>query len=264
LSDAQIAALAPLVIAPDSLPAHPDAIEPYCAGGYRVVAVDTDRGILRLDPAPVGRAAVSYGVSTPRYGSLRLGNAELLLIDTRTVRSLWRFDRASPTATMLGAAQRDWLLGRIRQSSADVLLIASSNTVSFANESGESAREKRDSWTGYEFERGLILDALTARGGPALFLTGDLHNQVLRRIGPQIWEAICGSWSNIAYCDIAGAARPVAGFPDAKLLWTGPATHPDCDWATGATIVATGHDGKVSLEFIDTAADRTVYEAEFG
>lgn len=264
LTSEQIAALAPLVISPNSVPRPPYDIAPYCAGAYRIVGVEIGRGIVRLDPAPVGRAEIRYGVSTPRYGSVRIGNAELLLIDVRTMRTLWRLDRADPAASMLGPVQRAWLLNRIRKSTAEVLLIASSNTVSFANEAGEGARAKRDSWTAYEYERGLILDALARRDGSALFLTGDLHNQAVRRLAPNIWEVICGAWSNIGFCDIAGAARPVEGYPGAELLWAGPATSPDCDWASGATIVETERGGGVSLEFIDTAADRTINAMRLG
>ena len=258
LDDGDTAALAPLAIWPDSLPEAPYAIAPDCAGTYRVVGIDRGRGIVRLDPAPIGTDTVSFGVSTPRFGSLRLGNAELLLIGTRTARGFWRLDRTDPGASMLGRRQRAWLLGRIRESTASVLFIASSSTVSFANEFGANAVNKRDSWTGYAHERGLILDALTARGGPAVFLTGDLHNTAVRRLSPHIHEVICGAWSNIGYCDIAGAARPVAGFPDAELLWTGPADAPDCEWATWSTIVETDRAGGVALDVIDLAADRSV------
>jgi hypothetical protein len=258
LDDDAVAALAPLAVWPESVPQKPWTIAPDCAGSYRVVGLDRVRGLVRLDPAPLGAAAVSFGVSTPRYGSLRLGNAELLLIDTRTARTFWTLDRDDPHAGMLGARQRAWLLGRIRASTASVLFVASSNTVSFANEVGANAINKRDSWTGYAFERGLILDALVARGGPAVFLTGDLHNTAVRRLNPHIHEIICGAWSNIGFCGIAGAARPVAGFPDAELLWAGPATSPDCDWATWSTIVETDRAGGVSLDVIDLAADRSV------
>lgn len=260
LDAGDIDALAPLAIWPDSQPVEPFDVAPAFAGNYRVVGVDTARGIVRLDPAPVGQGTIAFGVSTPRYGSLRIGNAELLLIDTRTSRSLWRLDRADPGASMLGARQRDWLLGRIRDSTADVLFIASSNTVGFANESGANALNKRDSWTGYHHERGLILDALVARGGAAVFLTGDLHNTAVRRFNPLIHEVISGAWSNIGFCDIAGAMRPVDGFPDAELLWAGPASGPDCEWASWSTILTTDRAGNVALEVIDIAADRTVRE----
>lgn len=244
LDEAQIAALAPLVVSPNSLPQPPWAIEPASAGAYLVAGVDTGRGLVRLDPAPLGNGRVAFGVSTPRYGSLRLGNAELLLLDTRTMRTMWR---------------RALLLGRIRHSTADVLLIASSVTVSFANEAGRDALAKRDSWTGYAHERGLILDALRARGVRAVFLTGDLHSTAVRRLAPGLHEVICGAWSNIGYHDIVGAARLVAGFPDAALLWHGPNTSPDADWASWSTFVETGRDGAVSLEIVDTVADRTVH-----
>ena len=63
---------------------------------------------------------------------------------------------------MLGAAQLEWLLGRIKMSTAETLLLVSSNTFTFSNGNSLS---RRDSWTGCKRERDHILQALAACDG---------------------------------------------------------------------------------------------------
>jgi hypothetical protein len=257
VDDESVSALAPLTIWPDSMPT--EAIEPECAGNYWITSIERGSKSVRFDAVPADAERVSFGVSTPRYGSHTIGNAEILLIDTRTSRTLWQLDRLDPSASMLGARQLAWLLHSIRQSTADVLFIASSNTVTFANEAGDGARLKRDSWTGYLYERGLIFDALLEREGRSVFLTGDLHNAAIRRLNQNIHEVICGSWSNIGFCDIEGAMRPVVQFPEATLLWKGPEHSPDCDWATYSTFFSTDRSGNLDIDVLNLAAEQSAY-----
>jgi alkaline phosphatase D len=127
---------------------------------------------IRPDPADPDRLYRSF-----RWGRL----VEVILLDTRQYR-----DPSSapdgPGKTMLGEAQRAWLLEALGRSSAVFLVVASSVTLRFAG---------ADSWEGYTAERQQILQALARHGG-AVVLSGDVHYAAVVRHPEGVTEATVG------------------------------------------------------------------------
>jgi alkaline phosphatase D len=151
---------------------------------------------------PVGRQAfleywpVAAGGDDPHrmYRSVRWGRLlELFILDTRQYRSP-NAEPDGPGKTMLGAAQRRWLLDGVTASTATWKVIVSS--VPLAIPTGRP--ERRDSWTdvnvfglapengtGFVTERDTILRTLRTRGVKNLvFLAADVHHAELIRHHP--------------------------------------------------------------------------------
>ena len=151
---------------------------------------------------PVGRQAfLEYFPIVPAaddpyrmYRAVRWGRLlEIFILDTRQYRS----DNGAPDGpgkTMLGAAQRRWLLDAVAASTATWKMVVTS--VPLAVPTGKP--ERRDSWTdvsifglppengtGFVTERDAILKALRTRGVKNLvFLAADVHHAELIRHAP--------------------------------------------------------------------------------
>jgi alkaline phosphatase D len=127
------------------------------------------------------------------YRRVRWGRlAELFILDTRQYRSP-NAEPDGPGKTMLGAAQRRWLVEAVAGSPATWKLVVS--TVSLSVPTGRPAR---DSWsnasvfglpeegTGFAVERDAVLRALRERGVRNLvFLVADVHHAELIRHRPE-------------------------------------------------------------------------------
>lgn len=118
------------------------------------------------------------------YRSLRWGHtAEIFLLDTRQYRSPERTPDG-PAKTMLGAAQKQWLLDGLRRSTAAVKIIASTVALRYHGS---------DSWEGYRTERDEILRAIAeARLGTVVVLAADVHYAALIQHPEGVTEAIAG------------------------------------------------------------------------
>jgi alkaline phosphatase D len=150
------------------------------------------------------------------YRSVRWGRSlELFILDTRQYRSPnARLD--GPTKTMLGAAQRRWLIDGVTASTAVWKVVATPSPLSVPR--GHIAA--RDSWsnasifglpeeggTGFVSERDAMLGALASRGVQNLvFLTADAHYALVARHEPiagwSVHELMAGPLS-------AAPGRPV-------------------------------------------------------
>jgi alkaline phosphatase D len=137
-------------VADNYLPGHP--LAPI---GYKAFL---DYWPIRRDPLAPNRI----------YRSFRWGKAlELFILDVRQYR-----DRA--LRTMLGNAQKSWLLNGIAKSSAIFKFIATPVTM----DGGGS-----DRWDGYAKERAEILRFINGRKIPGVvFLSADLHYAAITRI----------------------------------------------------------------------------------
>ena len=151
---------------------------------------------------PTGRRAfLEYWPITPPpaeptrlYRKLRWGRLlEVFIVDTRQYRSA-NTELDGPAKTMLGAAQREWLVGNVSASTATWKVVVSSVPLSIPT--GRPAA--RDSWsnasvygtpqeggTGFAVERDAILHDLRTRGVRNLvFLVADVHHAELVRHQP--------------------------------------------------------------------------------
>jgi alkaline phosphatase D len=118
------------------------------------------------------------------YRSFRWGRTvEFFILDARQYRTpAFRFD--GPEKTMLGRAQKQWLLDGLARSDALVKVVVS--TVPLRHHSG-------DSWEGYTFERNEILRFIADRRiTNVIFLVGDVHYAALLRHPEGPYEAIAG------------------------------------------------------------------------
>ena len=139
------------------------------------------------------------------YRSFRWGRtAEFFILDTRQHRTpAFRFD--GPEKTMLGRAQKQWLLDGLARSDALVKVVAS--TVPLRHHSG-------DSWEGYVFERNEILRFIAGRRiTNVIFLAADVHYAALLHHPEGPYEAISGPLAAI----LSRSSR-VAGKPE--TLWS--------------------------------------------
>ncbi|MFF9216502.1 alkaline phosphatase D family protein [Streptomyces viridosporus] len=128
---------------------------------------------------PVRATAVPNGPHIRMYRRLEFGRlARLNVLDTRQYRS----DQATsqegaqdPSLTMLGAAQRRWLVDGLRRSPARWNLIASQIMMAETDlRAGPGKLWFYDAWDGYQAERNALLEEFARVRNPVV-LTGDRH-----------------------------------------------------------------------------------------
>ncbi|MGL4744694.1 MAG: alkaline phosphatase D family protein [Dermatophilaceae bacterium] len=123
------------------------------------------------------------------YGRRAFGQVDLFTLDTRQYRTdqpcnpddgavaacLDPRDVLTSDATILGVAQRDWLVGGLTDSRASWRLVAN-QVMAMSLDLVPGFTVNTDSWDGYGFERAAVLDAVAAAGvEDVALLTGDIH-----------------------------------------------------------------------------------------
>ncbi|MDR7464008.1 MAG: alkaline phosphatase D family protein [Armatimonadota bacterium] len=139
------------------------------------------------------------------YRSFRWGRtAEFFILDTRQYRTpAFRLD--GPEKTMLGRAQKRWLLDGLARSAAKVKVVVS--TVPLRHHGA-------DSWEGYAFERDEILRFIAGRRiANVVFLVGDTHYAALLRHPEGLYEAIASPLA-------ASLARTARAEGRPETLWS--------------------------------------------
>ena len=183
------------------------------AGVYGIVEV-IDANRLRITPVAKQNGRVSYSIGRRSYYKVRIGNAELFLLDTRTHRQMHDTRQPDkPGLSMLGRRQKQWLLGGMRSSDADFLFVLSSVNFMVPHVGGGKVRaeNKDDAWTVFLDEREQLIEAWDKLGKPVFVLTGDLHNSFAIKITNRVWEFASGphNSNNHWYTDEGG--RPANG-----------------------------------------------------
>jgi alkaline phosphatase D len=135
---------------------------------------------------PLRRSSMPRGPSLRLFRRLPYGaTATLHVLDTRQ----YRTDQpcgdgvvrrcpgaADPAATILGAAQRQWLLEGLARSPARFDLVL--NQVPFGqidNDTGPDGKYDADKWDGYLAERRTLTQAFARRKTGPVLVTGDMH-----------------------------------------------------------------------------------------
>jgi alkaline phosphatase D len=181
-----------------------------------------------IDPLmPAGRQALLeyWPISTPPEDPFRLyrkfrwgADAEVFILDTRQYR-ISNGHKDGPNKTMLGSAQREWLVEGLTHSTATWKFIVTS--VPLSNQKGGTLLlPGNDSWargadgTGFLTELRSIVDTLLARRiRNIVWLAGDVHYAQVNDYDPDgdgttdFYEFICGPLS-------AAYGRPVPPNPD--------------------------------------------------
>ncbi|MGH9042994.1 MAG: alkaline phosphatase D family protein [Acidimicrobiia bacterium] len=106
-------------------------------------------------PLPAGPGGAIHHAFT-------IGRVRVVVTDTRSERA---------AGTMLGSAQREWLLGELRRADEHALVIWV-NSVPWI----DTPRDGADTWGGYAEERRLIADTIAGEGiANLVMLSGDAH-----------------------------------------------------------------------------------------
>lgn len=135
---------------------------------------------LRIAQLPTGPSMLLH--RRYRYGDL----ADITMIDTRQYRTVQACGgnvsadctaRLAEDRTILGAAQRDWLLDGFSSSTARWQIIGNQVGMSqIDNDPGPATLVSTDSWDGYVSDRNTVLGAAADRGVRNLVvITGDRH-----------------------------------------------------------------------------------------
>jgi hypothetical protein len=154
------------------------------------LASDHDLGgnnIDRVSLLPAASDAFVRWQSNPRshdpqggFGSIDLddGRIRLIWLDAISYRSPVS-DTDGPDKTLLGSAQKAWLLDALASRQAGLIIIASQTTVGHASDTG---------WSQYPSERRTILQACRSSGATIRWITGDYHSARWTRMGTSMAE----------------------------------------------------------------------------
>jgi alkaline phosphatase D len=195
------------------------------AGVFGITEV-LDARRLRITPAAYADSTGAYSIGRHSYGKFTVGNCDYFILDCKTHRQM--HDMKNPMApglTLLGEAQKKWLLDSMRESKADFFFVVSSvNFMIKHNGAGghEFTEGKDEAWTSMMWEREQLIDAFDALKKPVCIFTADLHNSFAIKITDRVWEFASGPLNSVNHVprDDEGD-RPATG-----LYQSGPRT---CD-----------------------------------
>ncbi len=166
------------------------------AGVYDIVEV-LDANRIRISPAPKYDSTSSYSIGRHSYGKFRAGNVEIYLLDTRSLRDM--HDTKDPYKkgiSMIGRAQREWLMESMRSSDADFFFLASSVNLMIPHVGSPGSEGpldgKDDAWTAFVEERELLIRFWDSLDKPVIVMTGDLHNSFAVKVTSKVWEFCSG------------------------------------------------------------------------
>lgn len=168
-------------------------------GVYTIEKVLDAHRIQVKEPFTVTEEA-TYSVGSNRYTKLRVGNADIFLLDARSNRTLQEkySDGTGPVKSMLGAAQKAWLQRELTASDAQFVFIVSSVNLAVPHDNGVwygkglASDQKDDGWTAQLSERAELLKVAESLGKPVFFLTGDLHKSFVARLAPGVYDVATG------------------------------------------------------------------------
>jgi alkaline phosphatase D len=200
-------------------------------GVYRIAKVLSPTQV-QVEPALTVSENVRYSIGTNLHSKFRVGNADFFLLDTRSNRTLHNKENlADPNTSMLGAAQKAWLVDSLRKSDADFIFITSSVNLAVPHDNGawygqgSGGAGKDDGWTAQLHERAELLEVAESLGKPVFFLTGDLHKSFVARVAPGVYDVASGphTSSNHRIGD-AGGSPPAGWYKSGdrlvNILWS--------------------------------------------
>ncbi len=183
------------------------------AGVYRIEKV-LDQHRLLIWPPARATAEAAYSIGRRSYYQFRVANCHFFCLDTRTHRQMHDVRHPDkPGLSMLGEAQRQWLMRHMRQSDADFFFVVSSVNFMIPHVGGGKIRvhNKDDAWTVFLDEREKLIRFWDSLGRPVFVLTGDLHNSFVIRITPRVWEFASGPHNSNNHYYTDEGDRPATG-----------------------------------------------------
>lgn len=200
-------------------------------GVYKIVKV-LGRNKVQVEPALTVTEDVRYSIGSNVYSKFRVSNSDIFLLDTRSNRTLHDKNNLSdPNTSMLGKAQKNWLIDELKKSDADFIFITSSVNLAVPHDNGAwygqglGGAGKDDGWTAQLHEREELLKVAESLGKPVFFLTGDLHKSFVARVAPGVYDIASGPHtSNNHRLGDAGGSPPSGWYKSGdrlvNLLWT--------------------------------------------
>jgi len=206
------------------------------ANVYQVVErLDSHR--LRIRPAAKVDSVSSYSIARRSYYEQRVSNAHFFFLDTRSHRGVSDPTHADrPDLSMLGAAQKAWLLDAMKKSDADFFFVVSQVTFMIphvgstpsagaAERNAGAAPTHDEAWPGFANEREELIRFWDSLGKPVMVLTGDIHNSFSIKITDRVWEFASGPHNSRNHRADAEANRPANGTFDyagrkAEIRWS--------------------------------------------
>lgn len=183
--------------------------------GVHAIREVIDRRRLRIHPAGTADRTGGYSVGRRSWGRFRVGNCEYFLLDCKSHREMHDpANPARPGLSMLGAAQKDWLLRSMRESDADFFFLASSVNFAIPHDGAgghEMAAGKDEAWTALLDEREELIRAWEALRKPVFVLTADLHNSFVVKITELIWEICSSPHNSVNHTLDDEGRRPITG-----------------------------------------------------
>jgi len=181
------------------------------------IAEVVDAHTLRLHMPAKVTDTVTYSIGRRSYGKFRVSNCEFYLIDTRGARDMHDIrERGRPGLSMLGAAQKDWLMRSMRESDAEFFFFISSVPFMIPHSGAGGfevdAANKEEAWTGFFDEREQLIAFWEQLNKPVFVMTGDLHNSFAVKITDKIWEFCCGPHNSVNHVPALDESnRPATG-----------------------------------------------------
>ncbi len=183
---------------------------------YDIVEV-VDAHTIRLHMPAKTTDVVTYSVGRRSYGKFQVANCEFYLIDTRSARDMHDVtERDRPGLSMLGAAQKRWLIDSMQQSDASFFFFISSVPFMIPHSGAggfeSDAANKEEAWTGFFDEREQLIEFWKGLNKPVFVMTGDLHNSFAVKITDKIWEFCCGPHNSVNHVPALDESnRPATG-----------------------------------------------------
>ena len=160
-----------------------------------------DKNTLELHMPAKVTDDVSYSIGRSSYAKFRVANCEYFLLDTRGARDMHDVrHRDKKGVSMLGGAQREWLLKSMRESDADFFFVISSVPFMIPHSGAggfEAAANKEEAWTAFFDEREILINEWDKIGKKVFVMTGDLHNSFAIQVTDNVWEFCCGPHNSV-------------------------------------------------------------------
>lgn len=181
------------------------------------IAEVVDATTLRLHMPAAATKRSAYSIGRRSYGKFRMSNCEFYLLDTRSHRQMHDTSNpAKPGLSMLGQAQREWLLSSMKSSDADFFFVVSSVPMMIPHSGAGGfefdAANKEEAWVAFLDEREKLIDFWDSLDKPVMVMTGDLHNSFAIQITDRVWEFCCGPHNSVNHVPkLDEADRPATG-----------------------------------------------------
>jgi len=182
------------------------------------IAKTIDKNTLQLHMPAAATGEVTYSIGRRSYGKFRIANSEIYLLDTRSHRQMHDVRQPDkPGLTMLGDAQREWLIDSMRKSDADFFFVVSSVPMMVPHSGAGGfefdAQNKEEAWVAFIDEREKLVKFWDGLGKPVCVMTGDLHNSFAIQITDRVWEFCCGPHNSVNHVPkLDEGDRPITGW----------------------------------------------------